>query len=206
MNDLRSQDVDELARRFFSGESPVNEATHDYPRGELCRYMLEKIDEIEAVVGTLSPEQLAYRPPGAPSGPDASGDEAHFNISEIVTHLASGIAFHWWGITRALKHERPQFPSAPEGAKVTGTKGTVMGGGGWSGVGGPELIRSLREITAKFISYVQSLPEDQDLSATSSMGPFRNLTPHSWLFLDAVHFGMHLNQIRTIKAMPDFPK
>ena len=31
------------------------------------------------------------RLPGAPDGPDASGDEAHFNSSELATHVASGL-------------------------------------------------------------------------------------------------------------------
>ncbi len=205
MNDLRLQDVDELAQRFFSGEDLANDFTEQYSRQDLCAYMLEKLSEIESNVSRMTPEQLAYRPPGAPSGPDSSGDESHFNTSEIVTHMVSGIAFHWWGMTRAWKQERPQFPSVPEGVKVTGTKGKIMGAGGWSGTNAPELLASLRAMTAKFIDYIESLPDDADHTATSSMGPFRNLTAHSWLFLDAVHFGMHLNQIRRMKAQPDFP-
>lgn len=205
MGDLRLIDVDELAHRFFAGEGGVNEITENYSREEICDYMREKLGEIEAEVRDMTAEQLAYRVPGAPSGPDASGDEAHFDTSELITHMVSGIAFHWWGMTRAWKHERPQFPKPPEGVKVTGTKGGVMGAGGWSGASASELVSQLREMTEKFIGYIEGLPSDVDDKATASMGPFNKLTAHSWLFLDAVHFGMHLNQIRAMKAQPDFP-
>lgn len=205
MGNLRLINVDELAHRFFAGEGPVNEITENYSREEICDYMREKLAEIEAEVNGMTSKQLAYRLPGAPSGPDASGDEAHFDTSELITHMVSGIAFHWWGMTRAWKHERPQFPRPPEGVKVTGTKGNVMGAGGWGGASASDLVSGLRAMTEKFIAYIEGLPADLDDKATASMGPFKNLTAHSWLFLDAVHFAMHLNQIRRMKAQPDFP-
>ncbi len=132
MSNLDLEDIDDMANRFFSGEGSVNAASQQYTRQQLCDFMRDKLDQLSTTVSQMTPAQLAYRPPGSPTGPDSSGDEAHFDTSQIMTHLASGIAFHWWGITRALKHERPQFPTPPEGVKVTGTKSSIMGGGGRS--------------------------------------------------------------------------
>jgi hypothetical protein len=204
MERLALEHADQLADKFYSGEGSINDISEQYTREELCDFMRGKLEELAEVVSGMTPAQLAYRLPGRPGGPDSSGDEVHFDTSEIMTHLASGIAFHWWGITRALKHDRPQFPRAPEGVKVTGTKGSMLGGGGWSGATAGELISGLREMTDRFLQYIQSLPEDPG-EAKSRLGNFSDLNPHSWLFLDAVHFNMHLKQIKTMQAQPDYP-
>jgi|GEM_PF-2939437 len=204
MERMALEDVDQLADKFYSGGGSINDISEQYTREELCEFMRGKLEELAEVVSGMTRAQLTYRLPGRPGGPDSSGDEAHFDTSEIMTHLASGIAFHWWGITRALKHDRPQFPRAPEGVKVTGSKGSMMGGGGWSGATAGELISGLREMTDRFLQYIQALPEDSG-EAKSRLGIFSDLTPQSWLFLDAVHFNMHLKQIKTMQAQPDYP-
>lgn len=204
MERMALEDVDQLADKFYSGGGSINDISEQYTREELCDFMRGKLEELAEVVSGMTRAQLTYRLPGTPGGPDSSGDEAHFDTSEIMTHLASGIAFHWWGITRALKHDRPQFPRAPEGVKVTGSKGSMMGGGGWSGATAGELISGLREMTDRFLQYIQALPEDHG-EAKSRLGIFSDLTPHSWLFLDAVHFNMHLKQIKAMQAQPDYP-
>jgi hypothetical protein len=56
-----------------------------------------------------------------------------------------------------------------------------------------------------FIAYVEALPVETWEAGESSFGLFRDMSSHDWLFLVAVHSAMHLNQIRGMKAMPNFP-
>ncbi len=206
MYDLDLTNIDQLMNQFFAGNLSLNLVSARYSREEICDFLREQLGEMESIVESLTPTQLAYRMPGAPAGVDASGDEEHFNTSQIATHVASGITFHWLGMARALGEERPKYVRAPEGVKTTGTKGTILGGGGWDGSPAPELIQLLKDTGDRFLVYVESLPEGAESQATSSFGGvFRDLTPHDWLFLDALHVAMHNKQIREMQAQPDFP-
>lgn len=202
MPTLTLQLADELAARFYSEDQQIRDVTSQYSRQEIIAFLRDNVRQMQAEVEGMTPAQLAYRLPGTPTGPDKSGDETHFDTSEIVTHTATGTAFHWWNITRALRDERPPMPKPPAGTPTTGKK--IMGAGGWRGASGPELARLLGDTVEGFLSYVNGVPEDAE--ATSSIGPFRDLTPHDWLFLVAVHTAMHLNQIRHIKAQVDYPR
>ena len=96
------------------------------------------------------------------------------------------------------------MPKPPEGTDVTGKKKNAMGGGGWEGLPADELCKLLRGTEANFVSYVKQLPENAE-EARSSFGLFRDMTPHDWLFVAAVHAATHLVQIMEMKAQPDFP-
>jgi DinB superfamily len=205
VKDAHLQDPDELAQNFYSGEGPVHPVAQEYTRSEITSLFRENIRQITELVRELTPAQLAYRLPGEPSGPDASGDEEHFDTSEIVTHLAAGIAFHQWGITRALGHERPEFPRPPEGVKTTAVKGRIVGAGGWSGERADELVRLLEGTANRLLAYVETLPDQFDDSVKTSGGLFKDMTPHDWLFVAMVHTAMHLKQIKVMQSQPDYP-
>jgi hypothetical protein len=197
--------ADDLAARFFAEQARVADASTEYTREQLLAFLADNVELVCAEIEGLTPEQIAYRMPGAPEGPDESGDEENFDTSEIVSHLAVGTAFHWWNLTRALRADRPPMPHAPQGVHVTGKKRTGMGAGGWRGASPEELCALLRQTAADFSAYVRSVPEDVWTQGKSSFVLFRDMSPHDWLFLVAVHSAMHLNQIRRMKAMPDFP-
>src|SRR5437016_4805100 len=101
MTSLQSTDLIELARQFFEREQSINDAAAHYTREELCAFSREMSAEMEENVRNLTPEQIAYHLPGQPHGWDSSGDEAEFDTSQIVTHVAVGTAFYWFGIARA---------------------------------------------------------------------------------------------------------
>jgi hypothetical protein len=205
MAELTVEMAEELAGQFF-GQGEVGDMAREHSREEIIAFLGENIRQIQAEVVGMSAEQLAYRLPGSPEGPDESGDEAHFDTSQIVTHMAAGTAFHWWNITRALRHERPPMPRPPHGAGVTGKKKSGMGAGGWSGFSGQELSVLLGETVDGFLGYVNQLTDEDFSAGTSSYGLFRNMTPHDWLFLVAMHSAMHLAQIRHMKEQPDYPR
>src|SRR5947207_1847187 len=120
MQKLLSEDLDALSEQYYAGQISLNTEAQRFTRKEIAAFYRANAIDLIALVENLTSAQLAYKLPGTPSGPDASGDEAHFDTSQIVTHLASSTSFHWWGITRALRHERPTFPKPPEGAAITG--------------------------------------------------------------------------------------
>jgi hypothetical protein len=202
---LTLDQVEDFAQRFYGGEGRVGDVSQNYSREEIIAFIRDNIAHLCAEVEGMSSEQLAYRLPGAPSGPDESGDEEHFDTSQIMTHMASGTAFHWWNITRALRHDRPPMPKPPEGVTITGKNKNGMGRGGWQGIPAPQLCEMVRDSSEGLIDYVKQLPLDTG-DARSSFSFFNNLSPHDWLFVVAIHAGMHLKQVRNMKSRPDFPR
>jgi hypothetical protein len=200
---LTIEHANELAQRFYVGGGTVSEVSRLYRRQELLQFLGENVEKLCEEVRGMGPIQLAYRLPGSPTGPDESGDEGHFDMSQIMTHMASAIGFHWWNITRALRQERPPMLRPPEGVEVTGKKKSAMGGGGWRGLTAEELCKLLRDTTQGFIAYARQLPDDTG-DARSSFGPFRDMSPHDWIFVVAVHSAAHLAQIREMKVQADF--
>jgi hypothetical protein len=206
MSKIEIENIDEVALRFMGRKALINEAAERYSPEEIRDYLRENITRLIETVKPMTSEQLAYRMTGKPEGVDWSGDEEHFDTSQIVTHTVSGMAHQWRGMARALGHERPPYPTPPEGAKMTGTRATIMGGGGWSGMQADELVVLLRDYADRFLAYLESLPEDGDYSQTSKHIEFGDLTAKGWMLLAAVHVGMHVSQIERMKAQPDYPK
>ena len=206
MRDILSRNLDELARKFYAGQISLNAESEPYTREEIATFYGDNMAELAALVERMTPAQAAYRLPGTPSDVDASGDESHFDISEIVTHMAVATSFHWWGAARALGHERPEFPRPAEGTPVTGKVKSGWGTGGWRGVSASELAQLLRDTSRRFVGYIESLPTDANLSATSRLGIYHDMTARAWLFLAAIHAYMHLKQVRDMQAQPDFPQ
>lgn len=205
MSELHFSDIHNYVELFAAGDKSINETAVTFSRADLCAFLRQNVDEITSMVRAMTPAQLAYRLPGTPEGWDTSGDEEHFDATQIVTHLASGIAFHWWGIARALGHDRPDFPRPPEGTAVTGKTRSRLGAGGWTGVPIEEALSTLDATSERFLNYVNSLPEEQDPDTTASLGIFKDLTPHGWLFVDAIHVAMHIQQLSEMQSQPDYP-
>src|SRR4051794_961434 len=195
MDTLQLDNLQELTAEFFAGRFDLDSLAVHYTPEQISAYYRSNIDRVLALVGTMSPEQLAYRLPGAPTGSDASGDEDHFDTSQIVTHLASGTTFHWRNVARALGHARPTFNRAPEGARLTAQRGGIMGGGGWADATATEMTQLLRDTEAAFLGYLGSLPPDTDMTQRYEVPGFANLTAHGWLFLAGMHSAMHLKQM-----------
>jgi hypothetical protein len=204
MPDIRSLDVDELFRAYLTEKCEFAPVSSQFSRQEICDFIRDTIDKLVGIVQDMSPAQLAYRMPGVPSGPDESGDEAHFDTSEIITHLAYGTAFHWWGIARAMKHARPTFPKPTQEVFITGQQ-KGMGRGGWSGLSSDELVKLLRGTMDSYLTYVESLPADLSDETKSSIWIWNDMRPHDWLFLSGMHAAMHLNQLEQMRSQPDFP-
>src|SRR4051794_19832556 len=205
VRDIRLDALDSLAKSYYSGERPIQPAANNYTKTEMVDFLRRYVADLEIAIAALNPEQLAYRLPGAPQGPDASGDEAHFNPSELATHVASGLTFHWRGIARSLGHPPPTFTRPPEGARTTGTQGNVLGAGGWDGATAPELAHLLHETSDRFLAYLDSLPPDLDRTGTMRFSTLGSLDAHGWLFLAAVHPAVHLHQLHNMQAEPDYP-
>jgi len=201
---LTLDQADELAHSFYAGGGAVSEVSRQYSRDEITGFFRENVEALCDEVEGMGSAQLAYRLPGKPEGLDESGDEEHFDTSQIMTHVASAIGFHWWNITRALRQERPPMLRAPEGSEVTGKRKDAMGGGGWRGLPAGDLCKLVRDAAGDFIAYTNQLPADTG-EARSTFGLFRDMSPHDWLFVVAMHSATHLIQIREMKARPDFP-
>src|SRR5438046_424180 len=161
MPKLGLNQAEKFAYRFYTEGGELRGASHEYSREQLVAFLKGNIDDLCAEVEGMSVAQLAYRLPGRPIGPDESGDEENFDTSQVMTHMATSMAFHWWNITRAMRHERPPMPRPPEGAAVTGQKKrNAMGAGGWRGLSATELCKLVHDTADGFLDYVRQLPED----------------------------------------------
>ena len=195
----------EIGNDFYLGEMTLNIPAAEYSRDELCQLLRALSDDLSDLVGRMTPEQVAYRKPGTPEGWDASGDESHFDTSQIITHLAQSYGYFWLNVTRALKQERPPLNRPPQGARVTGTQGKAEGRGGWSGVAPDDLKNLLHDTADSFIRYIKSLPPGADLQAQAPFGRYGDLTAKAWLLLASVHTANHLVQLKEMQAQPDYP-
>ena len=206
MREIALRDLDSLAKRYYSGEESIQAAANRFTKTELVEFLRPYTGELERAVREMTPGQIASRLPGAPDSSDASGDERHFNTSQIVTHVVSGLTYHWRGIARALRHETPAFTRPPEGAQTTGRKGSILGAGGWNGVPGPELAQLLHETADRFLAYLDGLPSQLDESDRIKFATLEELNAHGWLFLAAIHPALHLHQLRVMQAQLDYPR
>jgi hypothetical protein len=203
-SDIEKVDLQELGRRLFARELNVIEVAELYTREEMLDLVSDRTSRMARAIEGMSPDQLSYRLPGTPGDWDASGDEAEFDISEIVTHVATGTTFYWFNIARALGHPRPRFLRPPREVPITGRSGSVLGRGGWSGVPASELAALLETTTSDFFTYLSSITagEEEILGTFEGYG---DLTMKGWLLLLAVHYDMHLKQILHMIEQADFP-
>jgi hypothetical protein len=150
----------------------------------------------------LSPAQLEFRP-----GPD------RWSIRECVSHLAVAEPDYWRELKDAVK-------AAPDmkGKKSSNTDADIM----WYGIdrvvhtktgGGHEKVDTYKDIgaaMAKFqvlratmIEYIKTT--NDDLRA-HSFGKTEPIDSWQWMLEISTHSERHIQQIREIKADPNFPK
>src|SRR5881392_3749424 len=150
----------------------------------------------------LSPAQLEYK-----ASPD------RWTIREVVSHLAVAEPDYWRDIQKALK-------AAPDmkGKKSSATDADIL----WYGIdrvvhtktgGGHEKVdtyKDLGEALGKFqalratmIDYIKTT--NDDLRA-HSFGTREPIDSWQWMLEISTHSERHIQQIREIKADPNFPK
>lgn len=157
---------------------------------------------LEEEIHGLSPEQLEYRP-----GPD------RWSIRECVSHLAVAEPDYWRELKDAVK-----APPDMKEKKSANSDADIM----WYGIdrvvhtktgGGHEKVdtyKDIREAMAKFqalraimVEYIKST--NDDLRA-HSFGKTEPIDSWQWMLEISTHSERHLQQIREIKADPNFPK
>jgi hypothetical protein len=150
----------------------------------------------------LSPAQLEYK-----SSPD------RWSIRECVSHLAVAEPDYWRDLQKALK----AFPDMKD-KKSVATDADIM----WYGIdrvvhtktgGGHEKVdtyKNMDEALGKFqalhatmIAYIKTT--DDDLRA-HSFGERERIDCWQWMLEISTHAERHIQQIREIKADPNFPK
>ena len=198
--------LQEIVAKFYAGDISVAEEAKKFSLAQMREILRWGVNELDSLVGAMSPAQLAYRLPGAPEGPDESGDERNFDTSQIITHVAVALSVHWYNVAKAVGHDRPALNRPPEGVESTGKKRNRLGAGGWSGAPAEELRAMLRETSERFLTYLDTLPEELDEAATARFGIFGELSARGWLLVAVQHPAQHVGQIREMQAQPDYPR
>jgi DinB superfamily len=159
-------------------------------------------DMLVEEVGGLSPAQLEYK-----ASPD------RWSIRECVSHLAVAEPDYWGDLQKAVK-----APPDMKEKKSVATDADIM----WYGIdrvertktgGGHEKVdtyKNLGEALAKFealrgtmIEYIKTT--NDDLRA-HSFGDQQRIDSWQWMLEISTHAERHIQQIREIKADPNFPK
>jgi len=150
----------------------------------------------------LSKAQLEYR-----SAPD------RWSIRECVSHLAVAEPDYWRDLMKAVK-----APPDMKGQKSSNTDADIL----WYGIdrvvhtktgGGHEKVdtyKDLGEALGKFqalrgtmIEYIKSTHDDL---RAHSFGTAERIDSWQWMLEISTHAERHIQQIREIKADPNFPK
>jgi hypothetical protein len=156
---------------------------------------------VEEIRG-LSPVQLEFRP-----GPD------RWSIRECVSHLAVAEPDYWRELKDAVK-----VPPDMNGRKSANSDADIM----WYGIdrvvhtktgGGHEKVDTYKDVgvamgkfqalRATMIEYIKTT--NDDLRA-HSFGKTEPIDSWQWMLEISTHSERHIQQIREIKADPNFPK
>jgi hypothetical protein len=150
----------------------------------------------------LSPAQLEYR-----ASPD------RWTIRECVSHLAVSEPDYWNSLQKFVKAE-PNMA----GKKSANTDADIM----WYGIdrvehtktgGGHEKVETYKDLSeamnrfqtlrATMIDYIKTTNDDM---RAHSFGKKEAIDCWQWMLEISTHSERHINQIREIKADPNFPK
>jgi hypothetical protein len=150
----------------------------------------------------LSPTQLEYR---------ASADR--WTIRECVSHLAVAEPDYWRDLMKAMK-----APADMIGKKSANSDADIL----WYGIdrvvhtktgGGHEKVetyKDLQEALSRFqslratmVEYIQSTSDDLRAHSFGTRSP---IDCWQWMLEISTHAERHIQQIREIKADPNFPK
>lgn len=185
-----------LTSRLSAGSMTEEDREHLLVHFEMTGQMLA-----EEVRG-LSRAQLEFKP-----GPD------RWSIRECVSHLAVAEPDYWRDLMKAVK-------AAPDmnGKKSAATDADIL----WYGIdrvvhtktgGGHEKVDTYKDLgealarfqslRAKMVDYVKTT--NDDLRA-HSFGDRERIDCWQWMLEISTHSERHLQQIREIKADPNFPK
>jgi DinB family protein len=153
-------------------------------------------------VSGLSPVQLEYR-----ASPD------RWSIRECVSHLAVAEPDYWRELNDAVK-----APPDMKGKKSSDTDADIM----WYGIdrvvhtktgGGHEKVdtyKDLGEALAKFqalrVTMIDYIKTTNDDLRAHSFGKKEPIDSWQWMLEISTHAERHIQQIREIKADPNFPK
>jgi hypothetical protein len=157
---------------------------------------------LEEEIRGLSRAQLEYRP-----GPD------RWSIRECVSHLAVAEPDYWRELQDAVK-----APPDMKGKKSVNTDADIL----WYGIdrvvhtktgGGHEKVDTYKDIgeamrrfqalRATMIDYIKNTHDDL---RTHSFGKEEVIDSWQWMLEISTHSERHIQQIREIKADPNFPK
>ena len=150
----------------------------------------------------LSPAQLEYR-----ASPD------RWTIRECVSHLAVAEPDYWRDLTKAVK-----APADMSGKKSANSDADIL----WYGIdrvvhtktgGGHEKVETYKDIQealsrfqnlrATMVEYIQSTNDDLRAHSFGTRSP---IDCWQWMLEISTHAERHIQQIREIKADPNFPK
>jgi DinB family protein len=182
--------------------APAPGSMSDADREHLLVHFKMTGDMLAEEVGGLSPAQLEYK-----ASPD------RWSIRECVSHLAVAEPDYWRDLQKAVK-----APPDMKEKKSVATDADIM----WYGIdrvehtktgGGHEKVdtyKNLGEALAKFealrgtmIEYIKTT--NDDLRA-HSFGDQQRIDSWQWMLEISTHAERHIQQIREIKADPNFPK
>jgi hypothetical protein len=156
-------------------------------------------------VRRLSQAQLEYK-----ASPD------RWSIREVVSHLAVAEPDYWRELMKAVK-----APPDMQGKKSTATDADIM----WYGIdrvvhtktgGGHEKVDTYKDLSvalgkfqalrATMLDYIKTTPDDMRAHSFRFMGQGDPIDCWQWMLEISTHAERHLQQIREIKADPNFPK
>jgi hypothetical protein len=193
-----------LALRLPAADAPVAPATgmSDDDREHLLVHFEMTGQVLAEQVRGLSPAQLEYK-----ASPD------RWSIRECVSHLAVAEPDYWRDLMKSVK-------TAPDmqGRKSSNTDADIL----WYGIdrvvhtktgGGHEKVDTYKDVgvaLAKFhalratmIEYIKSTHDDL---RAHSFGDREPIDCWQWMLEISTHAERHIQQIREIKADPNFPK
>jgi hypothetical protein len=198
-----------LALRLSAAPAPAAPATgmSDDDREHLLVHFEMTGQVLAELVRGLSPAQLEYK-----ASPD------RWSIRECVSHLAVAEPDYWRDLMKSVKAPPDMQGKDMQGKKSSATDADIL----WYGIdrvvhtktgGGHEKVDTYKDLgvaLAKFqtlrltmIEYIKSTHDDL---RAHSFGSQEVIDCWQWMLEISTHAERHIQQIREIKADPNFPK
>jgi len=191
MAEIPAAELDASQRRFYAGASTIEEEGTRFTLADLGDTLRATRGRIQQIVDTWSQEHLWAQPPEGSVSPDG---EDHWSATEAVTHLIATenwYRLHLW----RLRGEKRMFDVMVRG----------LGDQAHNDIPKDTLSALLREATGTFLSEIDSIPPDVDMTAQRDSTFFGMLSVRGWVYLAINHDLMHLAQIERLTTYPNFP-
>jgi hypothetical protein len=159
------------------------------------------------LVRGLSPAQLEYK-----ASPD------RWSIRECVSHLAVAEPDYWRDLMKSVKAPPDMQGKDTQGKKSSATDADIL----WYGIdrvvhtktgGGHEKVDTYKDLgvaLAKFqalrVTMIEYIKSTHDDLRAHSFGTQEVIDSWQWMLEISTHAERHIQQIREIKADPNFPK